>query len=345
MILAEVKSSVLKMSPVVIACIPPVVWTALLLLVMSPENGQSCMEAAWSSGYMTSGHVENFTFDESRTSSCRCCAFCHQIKTCASLSYNTDTHQCQLYSSVAGYDSLTPDESWKYWVMPGRSEHQQFCRWNSDCQAKGDFCRGRVCTERRAVTCRVIFETFGAGERYYGYFIPRMFGWLNDTDVALACMMGPGFHGYTRLVKNKKENHELNTQNLMSYNTVLDPDVKPHSILSLAEYIRLAGNGTTYSIKIFRWDQMFMIDFQMPRTEPVLSNHTRSGIGNGTVSKGGRCINFDLSPPYLPATGGPTLLTINAGDPEAIDGSIVRTDGKISWKECGVTNMLIYIRE
>ena len=299
------------------------------------------METAWSSGYLNSS-VANFTF-KSGASSCRCCAFCHQLKTCSSLSYNDGTGECLLHNSVAGYDALIPDSHWKYLVVPGRSRHHQFCRQDADCQVEGDFCRGRVCTALQAVTCRVIFERFGAGERY-GAFIPRVNGWLNSADVALACKMGPGFHGYTRLLRNRDKFRELNETNLMTYNTAIDPQVTPHSILSYADYIRQAGNDTTYSIKVFRCDQRFMIDFKMARTEPVLSNRARPDIGNGTVSNDSSCVKFKLSPPYLTGSK-PTLLTVNADSTTDVEGSIVRGDGQISWLPCKIWRLLIYIRE
>ena len=299
------------------------------------------METAWSSGHLHSS-VANFTF-KTGASTCRCCALCHQLRTCASLSYNDNTGECLLHNSVAGYDTLIPDSHWKYLVVPGRSQHHQFCRQDSDCRVVGDFCRGRVCTALQAVTCRVIFERFGAGERY-GDFIPRVYGWLHNTDVALACMMGPGFHGYTRLLRNQNKFRELKKTNLMKYNTAIDPQVTPHSILSYADYIREAGNGTTYSIKVFRCDQRFMIHFKMPSSEPVLSHQARPNIGSGTVSNDTTCVKFTVSPPYLTGSE-PTMLTVNADNTKDVEGSIVREDGQISWEPCEILVLLIYIRE
>ena len=328
------------MSPAVLLCASLVVWVAVLLV----QRTESCMETAWSSGHLAQD-LRSFTLESSQASSCLCCAVCYGHKECASLSYNEKTRQCRLYDSVANYSTLTPDQEWKYFVLPGWSQHQQFCRWDSDCQEEGDFCRGRVCTKLTAVTCRVIYETFGAGQRF-GETIDRMYGWLNGTEVPLACRMGSKYRGFTRLLQNRNQFKELNRDTFMEYNTALDPSVTPHSILFLAEHIRLAGNDITYRIKVFRCDQKFMVEFEMPREEPVLSDKPRPDVGNPTDSSvPSICkVTYKLSPPYLPGNGS-TMLTINADNFTAVKGAIVRDDGIISSDACGVTRLLVYIQE
>ncbi|KAF0288266.1 hypothetical protein FJT64_013334 [Amphibalanus amphitrite] len=277
-------------------------------------------------------------------SSCSCCALCYQLDTCASFSYNAEARQCQLYDSVAGYGTFLPDteSKWEYFVKPGRSQHHQFCRWDSDCRAAGDACRGRVCTHLDAVTCRVIHETFGAGERF-GDFVQRMFGWLNGTEISLACMMGEGFHGFTRVLRNQNGHADLTSQTFMEHN-VHDTDVIQQSILSLEQYIRMAGNDTTYDVRVFRCDQKFMVNFQLPRNEPLLSNSSRPSVGNNTILWGHDYISFKLSPPYL-TSAGPTLVSINAVNASAIEGAMVREDGQTSWPPRGILVLLMYIRE
>ncbi|KAF0309125.1 hypothetical protein FJT64_019728 [Amphibalanus amphitrite] len=72
-----------------------------------------------------------------------------------------------------------------YFVMPGRSQHHQFCRKDSDCLAKGDFCRGRVCTNQTTVTCQTITEVFGIGTKFGDF--SEMHGWMEGRPVLLTC--------------------------------------------------------------------------------------------------------------------------------------------------------------
>ncbi|KAF0292043.1 hypothetical protein FJT64_001067 [Amphibalanus amphitrite] len=99
-------------------------------------------------------------------------------QTCASLSFNSVTSECELYSSVASYATLQPDSDneWSYYVMPGRSETGQFCRQDSDCVTSGDFCRGRLCTSLDKVTCRTIADTFGSIRHFA--VEPKVYGWV-----------------------------------------------------------------------------------------------------------------------------------------------------------------------
>ena len=154
---------------------------------------EACMETARKNGYLNqSTDLPSVTLASPRASpdagSCSCCALCHQNTACASLSFNTDTQECRLHRVVASYASLViGGKSWRYFVMPGRSQHEQFCRHDSDCQKKGDFCRGRVCNNLTKVTCRTIYHGFGA-KRKYGER-PKMYGWIRNDTPRLSCWM------------------------------------------------------------------------------------------------------------------------------------------------------------
>ncbi|KAF0313634.1 hypothetical protein FJT64_015768 [Amphibalanus amphitrite] len=233
---------------------------------------------------------------------CACCALCHQNPTCASLSFSPATGECRLHSTVAGYDTLTPDNSWKYFVMPGRSQHHQFCRQDSDCLVKGDFCRGRVCTNQTAVTCRVIYQTFGAADRFGNYISP-MFGWLNNTGVLLACRMGSKDEGYTRIFRSYG-GKAFDRETMFQYNSELTEDVQ-HSMLYLADHLRHAGTEDTYQLKVHPelYSGYFyaVIDFQVPRAEPVLSDVPRPGVGSLQTSSNFLRFRWTMTMPYVPA--------------------------------------------
>ncbi|XP_037075407.1 LOW QUALITY PROTEIN: amyloid beta A4 precursor protein-binding family B member 1-interacting protein-like [Pollicipes pollicipes] len=102
------------------------------------RSADSCMEAAWGRGHLGSSAMAAFSLREAVGGSCVCCGLCHQNASCASLGFHPWSGECRLYSGVASYGTLTPDDGWEYFVMPGRSLHEQFCRSDSDCQKTGD---------------------------------------------------------------------------------------------------------------------------------------------------------------------------------------------------------------
>ena len=319
--------------------------TPLLLLLL--PGVQCCQETAWSRGRL-SPDLGSFSLADRTAPSCACCALCHQDKTCASLSFNPGNSDCLLHSSVAGYDTLTPDDNWRYYVMPNRSQHHQFCRQDTDCQTDGDSCRGRVCTDLTIVTCRVIFETFGAGDRYGGY-ISGMFGWLEDTMMPLACRMDPGYEGSTRLLRNTR-GFRYTRETLMEHSTALERDDEsdspPHSILRLAEIIRQSGTEPTYQLKLRRvkGSSYMKMNFELPRDEPVLSEVARPGVGTITTSSNYMRFTWTMSVPFLP-TSGPVLLSTNADAGSQYLGVVAREDGNIRWGYYNLGGLYYYIRE
>ena len=227
--------------------------------------------------------------------------------------------------------------------MPGRSQHHQFCRHDSDCLVEGDFCRGRVCTDLTTVSCRVIYETFGVGDRF-GYFISGMSGWINGTDVALACKMEAAFPGFTRIFKSIR-GEPFSRQTLRRFNMELADGVDSHSMLYLAEHLRRAGSEPTYQLRVFvpgRW--YLNVDFQVPREEPVLSDAARLGVGSPATSSNFMMFSWTSCMPYLPASG-PSLVTTNADSADGNNGAVAREDGEILWGSSYMDALYIYIRE
>ena len=266
-------------------------WTATLLL---PSPAESCMETAWKHGHLGNETLlSGTTLTDASSGSCRCCGLCHRNPACASLSFNILTAECELYSSVASYATLQPDaeEEWTYFVMPGRSETGQFCRQDSDCLVEGEACRGRVCTERSSVTCRVICEEFGAGTRY-GWYIPGMYGWLNGQTLMLTCLMTWSDEGFTQLLYSPymgwKERQAVyghgfrfSRDTVLDYNRALDDYRQPRSILVLGDYLRLSNNVTSnYTIQVWtQQNSIFLLTtYQSSRQEPVLAEAPREDV-------------------------------------------------------------------
>ncbi|KAF0301108.1 hypothetical protein FJT64_026534 [Amphibalanus amphitrite] len=203
--------------------------------------------------------------------SCACCALCHLQPRCASLGFNPLTGECELYGSVASYATLLvdPEENWSYFVMPGRSAHQQFCRHDSDCTEAGDACRGRVCTDRTSVTCRDIARWLGAGRHPFGDVDVRMFGWLGGRETPLECDVVDGVAGFTELL-SVRAGVRLNSATILELNRRLEPDVRAHSILGMAEAISRLGAGPVYQLAV-SVDGWWATDGQQGR---VPRNHT-----------------------------------------------------------------------
>ena len=325
---------------------------AILLCLWVPVTVECCMETAWSSGTMESRAVliNRVTLSGPERSSCVCCAVCHTVRNCASFSYGNSSGECQLYNRVASFATLTPheDDEWRYFVMPGRSQHEEFCRQDSDCQVEGDFCRGRVCTDLPTVTCRVIYDAFGAGRRYDTDFgDTHLFGWINNQTMRLVCLMGGRHRGYTRLLASS-QNFQFDRQSIMSYNVENNNSIPAYSILSLAEQIRLTGTGKTYQLSLLKRSDSrsgkLLIIFSVPRHEPVLAAFARPNVGSVQVISKKLHTNWSFSLPYLPGSG-PTLLTVNADEADGTDGAVAREDGSILWGDWDLPLLYLSIQE
>ena len=313
-------------------------WTATLLL---PSPAESCMETAWKHGHLGNETLlSGTTLTDATSGSCRCCGLCHRNPACASLSFNILTAECELYSSVASYATLQPDpeEEWSYFVMPERSETGQFCRQDSDCLVEGEACRGRVCTERSSVTCRVICEEFGAGTRY-GRYIPGLYGWLNGQTLMLTCWMTGSGEGFTQLL-NSPYGFYFNKYTVLDCNRALDDRWGPRSILGLADDLRLSNNATsnyTIKVRVKQYDITPLIAYQSPRQEPVLAKAPREDV---QFEPGLDWLDWRATKLYMPPSDR-TLVSINANASDAnwYRGALARQ----SWYLYDLAQ--IYIRE
>ena len=207
------------------------------------------MKTAWSAGYVAPESADLLA-SLPAAGSCACCSQCHRRADCASLAFRGADGECRLYGAVAGYDTLQPDDEWLYLVRPGRSREGQFCRLDSDCPA-GAPCRGRVCTARPGVTCRVIRDELGAGDRFAApAATTALFGWLAGRPLALACLFSAVRPGYTRLFRNSP-GFRFSRATIGDLHGNLSAGVQqPHSALALAERVRLLRDGTPYRLLV-----------------------------------------------------------------------------------------------
>ncbi|KAF0308865.1 hypothetical protein FJT64_019971 [Amphibalanus amphitrite] len=305
---------------------------ALLALLWTSE---ACLETAWNSGRMDADQqLQVLTIAPSQDGGCTCCAHCHYRPRCASLSFNSATSECELYSSVASYSTLQPDyaRQWSYYVMPGRSESGQFCRQDSDCTASGDFCRGRFCTSLDKVTCRTVAETFGSIRHYA--VEPPIFGWIDGKEISVVCWMTLSGKGYTNILWSVN-GFSFSFSTLMNYD--LQPQIGARSILHLAEFLRESETNPSYHISVWSvtggiWTEL--LSYEAPRDEPVLQlapranswlNHRRHSI-----------VHWNVSMLWMPYSA-PTLLTINRDDGQTTAGAMARTDGLIEYDELWVS--------
>ena len=269
-----------------------VVAGAVLLLA---GTTQGCVITAWSHGKLNESALLDGGFTPAQPEyirgSCHCCALCYHEPNCASLSYNSETGQCELYSTVANYSTLQPDpkEEWTYHVRTGRSRRGQFCRRDEDCEG-GDACRGRFCTDLQLVTCRTICEQFGC-IGHYDDGEPEVYGWINDTTVKLLCWMPEEDGGYTQIFRNTRDapSYWFEESTILEYNTQLDADHREQSLLKLAETLRLSGDDDTYRILIrakacngeHEWTEF--LEYESPSTEEVLADVPRTNGFNITA--------------------------------------------------------------
>ena len=278
----------------------------LLALVLAQRPADCCMETAWSSGRMDAARrLNSVTLAAATAGGCRCCALCHQHTGCASLSFNSLTAECELYGSVASYATLQPDpeHSWTYFVMPGRSAHDQFCRRDSDCTEPGDACRGRVCTDRISVTCRDIAEWPGSGE--LGDADVRLPGWLAGRETPLECDVVDGVAGFTELL-SVRSGVRLSNATALELNRPLHRAPAAHSILGLAAAIARLRDEPHYQIAV-SVDGQWATDQQQGR---VPRSHTLSVETVGSTIQ----VSFQNEQRALTRVHLPTA---DAGDSEA----------------------------
>ena len=314
----------------------------LLTLALVTE---ACMETAWSKGYLgTDNSFESFT---SRSgSSCSCCGLCHQYTAwCASFSFNVYTGECRLHRTVASYSTLRANSGWRYFVMPGRSQHHQFCRHDSDCLTKGDFCRGRVCTDLDTVTCRVIYETLRAGRKFGDW--PTMYTWLSNEPRQLTCRMRHDGAGFTKLFRNNNQ-FAFTPDNIGDFHLLTSPSA-PFSILDLAEDIRLSHGAPSYQLLLQSTGMTVKFD-NISRSEPVVSDSPRSSPLGTIIDNSDAPDVKAVGLPYRPRLSrsespGRDLLRLWVSTSDAADASrsLARTDG-VLWGG-RLPHIAIFIRE
>ena len=206
---------------------------------------------------------------------------------------------------------------------------------------EGDFCRGRVCTELTAVTCRVIYETFGAKTRY-GQFV-EMHGWLRNHSLILGCRMTASWPGSTRLLRNP-QGFAFTRDNIGYYNVQTLGAQGAYSILDLAEDIRQLRIDSTYKIIILNRGGLFVRFDDVPRSESVVTAAPRAApVGSVTRND----VDGDLTSvamPYRPAEGEDLVvvkvMTQSSGETVR---SLARTDGHV-WEGL-VDDIYVFIFE
>ena len=310
-----------------------------LLLLLLLWTSDACMETAWSSGRMDAGQqLQARTIASPQAGSCTCCALCHQDTNCASISFNSATSECELYSTVASYATLRPDSNseWAYYVMPGRSETGQFCRQDSDCVTDGDFCRGRFCTSLDKVTCRTIAVTFGSIRHYDK--TPTIYGFFNGKHLKLKCWMTSGGDGFTTVLWSTR-GLQFDSTTLMEYNPQLEDGVEGQSLLGMVEDLRQSESDSTYNIATWYNDGGWgnLLAYEAPRDDPVISD--AASTNGWTNAYTGPSATWNPSKLWMPASGS-ILLTTNADDGQTSAGAFATTDGAIDFN-----SMWIYIHE
>ena len=314
-----------------------------LLAAYLTLSAEGCMETVRLPGRLGTV-LESFSFLKHGGDSCRCCALCHRNPACASLGFSAATSECQLYGSVAGYDTLIKDDSWTYFVMPRRSQHHQFCRQDSDCLVQGDFCRGRVCTGRNTVTCRVIIETFGAKNRFGNHF--TTLGWIGGASHSLFCqVVGVDALGFTRVFLNT-----AGAKWTMETVDDLSPSGDSHSLLYLTDDLLQTSQEPTYKVRMYFNRKATVVFDDIPRTEPLVAEEFRrepSGVMNCKDVEVLCSISL-VSLPYRGLENSDSLLLLD--DDVDFDGkqvreqrSLARTDGRMFKQEAN--RIAIAIRE
>ena len=310
----------------------------------------ACQETAWSAGHLArDSAIDGVTLLPGRGSSCVCCSYCNSNADCASLGYNTVTRECLLFDSVANYSTIIADDSWRYFVMPSRSQHHQFCRHDSDCLATGDFCRGRVCTALAAITCRVIYEELGAGERLGAEI--GAFGWLGAQEARFVCRMRSDWPGFTRVFRNQDGRTAITRDNVRAYNVNLAAGYSVHAGLEWADAIRQLRSDGPYQLRTVAkcadtapFDDELVAEGDIERDQPPLV-----AIANATAVSDTLQPDFPeipaLSLPYLLHSGEDVvsvkvLVQLADGRQEQVPLPLARTDGLL-WFH----SVAVFIRE
>ncbi|KAF0290596.1 hypothetical protein FJT64_011231 [Amphibalanus amphitrite] len=326
---------------------PLVLCGVLLRLLLGTE---ACQKTAWTKGHLaTDTAIEAFTLRPSRGSTCVCCSFCNSNANCDSLSYNVVTRECLLFDYVASYSSIIASSDWRYFVMPGRSQHEQFCREDSDCLQSGDSCRGRVCTDLSAITCRVIYEQLGAGDRLGGEI--HAHGWMSGQDMLFLCRMTTEWPGFTSIFRNKRSSKSITRDNVRAYNADLSAGTEVQAGLEMADLIRQLHAGGQYQLRTVAkcsdtaaFNGELLTEALLDRGQPVTVEIDAATAVSDTFQTDFAGIP-SVSLPYLLPSGEDIVsakvnVEMDDGSVEQVALPLARTDGMLWFR-----SVAVFIRE
>ncbi|KAF0297888.1 hypothetical protein FJT64_004750 [Amphibalanus amphitrite] len=328
----------------------PVALVLCGVLLHIPPSTKACQETAWTNGYLSAGTaMEAFTLRPGRGSACACCSFCNSNANCASLNYNIKSRECLLFNYVANYTSITASSDWRYFVMPGRSQHEQFCREDSDCLQSGDSCRGRVCTDLSAITCRVIYEQLGSGDRLGGEILA--YGWMNGKDVRLICRMTAEWPGFTSIFRNRKSSTSITRDNVRSYNADLSAGTEVQAGLEMADLMRQLHSEGQYQLRTIAkcsnspaFDGELVTEARLDRGQPVFVEVSDATAAGDTSQTDVASITSVSLPYLLPSEEDIVSVKINVELEGAAVGQVAmplaRTDRWLSFE-----SVAVFIRE
>lgn len=309
----------------------------LWLVLGVVQRYEACLNTALRKGLLPASEEIARQTVSSGGDTCSCCGLCHQSTNCSSFSWNKADGQCRLFRSVASYSTLAPSQDWEYFVRMGRSQHHQFCRFDTDCQQSGDFCHGRVCTQLPSVTCRVIFQEFGAEDRFVDV-TSRMYGWLGNRELQLACEMDEPYSGATRIFRNKR-GFMFSKTTILSYNQGLPSLELAYSILKLADEIHRSGSAGSSKLWIVYDHSGELEEMSVSRDQQVVGSSPRlpADVTATHQSRKNR-EPWVIGLPYV-LDGESLLLSVNAAprlspNTYQFNGALARADGRFtSWLE------------
>ncbi|XP_043222874.1 uncharacterized protein LOC122382058 [Amphibalanus amphitrite] len=210
------------------------------LLVWPPDPAAGCASTVLQGGTLADSELVEPPV--STATSCACCGLCHQRRHCASLSFTAADGTCRLYRTVPDFRRLRVAAGSALFVRPGRSEHRQFCRLDTDCLEPDDRCYGRLCTTDVTVTCRDLSETYGAPAS--GLF----YGSVDGATIRLYCREMNGTTGWTKIGYFTTGSTGWDRSNILERN--VDNPHGAYSLLARADKLRLSGARQRYQIRI-----------------------------------------------------------------------------------------------
>ncbi|XP_043219804.1 uncharacterized protein LOC122380588 [Amphibalanus amphitrite] len=259
-----------------------VVGGAALALLLAAAASLACLEIPDYRGSPSDTEAfARWTLDSSTGGgggSCRCCGLCNGRTECSALSYRPDTRQCLLFSKVASYSNFERSFEQggpKYFIMPGRSERDQFCRQSSDCTDSTLSCIGHICTDDPTITCRDVLTLRGGDAPLEGFH----WGAITGRTLPLNCALD----GFTLLMKASAYGLTWSSDNWKSHShPPADPrhefQHEAYSIMAEAELIRDSAAEKHFQIMLRGWYSDSMgggyfegLNMTLERSTPLLA--------------------------------------------------------------------------